>query len=118
MSRLSSGNTTASRRQTFLDIVRQSNASCESGDYQTAVALYCEALKIDPDNHILYSNRSAAYIKLGQFARALQDALKARDLNPKWSKVCEHTHTFYQIINNKSVLLPMSEFKSKMQILW
>ncbi|CAL8082559.1 unnamed protein product [Orchesella dallaii] len=86
MSRLSSGNTAASRRQIFLDIVRQSNASCESGDYQTAVALYSEALKIDPDNHILYSNRSAAYIKLGQFARALQDALKARDLNPKWSK--------------------------------
>ena len=77
----------SSRRQVFLDIVRQSNVSCQTGDYPGAIRLYCEALKIDPNNHILYSNRSAAYIKMGQFSKALQDALKARDLNPKWAKV-------------------------------
>lgn len=38
-------------------------------------------------NHILYSNRSAAYIKLEQFDRALQDALKAKELDPTWPKV-------------------------------
>lgn len=61
--------------------------ACQSGDFLSAVALYSEALKIDPNNHILYSNRSAALIKMGQFSRALQDALKAKELNPKWSKV-------------------------------
>ena len=31
--------------------------------------------------------RSAAYIKMGQFHKALQDAVKAKDLNPEWAKV-------------------------------
>ncbi len=31
--------------------------------------------------------RSAAYIKMGQFHKALQDAVKAKDLNPEWPKV-------------------------------
>lgn len=38
-------------------------------------------------NHILYSNRSAAYIKLEQFEKALADALKAKELDPSWPKV-------------------------------
>ncbi|XP_076066891.1 tetratricopeptide repeat protein 28 [Oratosquilla oratoria] len=70
----------------FLEKVRQSNAACQSGDFETAVALYTEAIALDPHNHILYSNRSAAHIKLAHFARALQDAIKARELNPKWPK--------------------------------
>ena len=36
--------------------------------------------------HILYGNRSAAYCRLGKYKRALQDAIKARQLNPSWSK--------------------------------
>lgn len=71
----------------FLEKVRQSNAACQSGDFETAVALYTEAIALDPHNHILYSNRSAAHIKLAKFAHALQDATKARELNPKWPKV-------------------------------
>ena len=34
-----------------------------------------------------YSNRSAALIKMGQFTRALQDAVKAKELNRSWPKV-------------------------------
>ncbi len=71
----------------FLELVRKSNVACQSGDFSSAVSLYSEAIKIDPSNHILYSNRSAALIKLGQFGKALQDANKAKDINPKWSKV-------------------------------
>lgn len=52
--------------------VRQSNAACQSGDFTTAVALYTDALALDPTNHILYSNRSAARLKQGQFQLALQ----------------------------------------------
>uniref|UniRef100_A0A1B0CKC6 Putative g-alpha gtpase interaction protein n=1 Tax=Lutzomyia longipalpis TaxID=7200 RepID=A0A1B0CKC6_LUTLO len=66
--------------------VRQSNAACQSGDFTTAVALYTDALALDPTNHILYSNRSAARLKQGQFQLALQDATKARELCPQWPK--------------------------------
>ncbi|XP_044251803.1 tetratricopeptide repeat protein 28 [Drosophila takahashii] len=76
----------AANRALFLEKVRQSNAACQSGDFATAVLLYTDALQLDPGNHILYSNRSAALLKQGQFAAALQDATQARDLCPKWPK--------------------------------
>ncbi|ROL46166.1 Tetratricopeptide repeat protein 28 [Anabarilius grahami] len=69
-----------------MEKVRQSNEACQLGDFQTAVKLYGEALRADPQNCILYSNRSAAHLKLGQYQTALDDAVKARLLNPKWPK--------------------------------
>lgn len=73
-------------RALFLEKVRQSNAACQSGDFATAVALYTDALALDPTNYILYSNRSAARLKQGQFSLALQDANKAKELCPQWGK--------------------------------
>ncbi|XP_030623936.1 tetratricopeptide repeat protein 28 [Chanos chanos] len=70
----------------FMDKVRRSNEACQHGDFQMAVKLYGEALRADPQNCILYSNRSAAHLKLGQYQTALDDAVKARLLNPKWPK--------------------------------
>ena len=70
----------------FLEKVRQSNIACQNGDFSTAVQLYTDALLLDPTNHILYSNRSAARLKQGQFLLALQDATKARELCPQWPK--------------------------------
>ncbi|XP_071443187.1 tetratricopeptide repeat protein 28, partial [Hetaerina americana] len=84
------GSTTAqlppASRALFAEKVRASNAACQAGDYATAVALYSDALALDPQNHVLLSNRSAALIKMGLFARALEDAVRARELNHKWPK--------------------------------
>lgn len=71
----------------FVEKVRQSNQACHEGDFHTAIVLYNEALGVDPQNCILYSNRSAAYMKIHQYDKALDDAIKARLLNPKWPKV-------------------------------
>ena len=81
----------AANKATFLEKVRQSNAACQTGDFALAVSLYTEAIRLDPANHILYSNRSAAYVKLGQFGKALQDSVKAKQLNPEWPKVNTET---------------------------
>ncbi|KAJ6656674.1 hypothetical protein lerEdw1_003561 [Lerista edwardsae] len=70
----------------FVARVRQSNQACHDGDFQRAIALYGEALEVDPQNCILYSNRSAAYVKTQQYERALEDAAQAQLLNPKWPK--------------------------------
>lgn len=70
----------------FVEKVRQSNQACHDGDFHTAIVLYNEALAVDPQNCILYSNRSAAYMKTQQYHKALDDAIKARLLNPKWPK--------------------------------
>ncbi|KAK9522531.1 hypothetical protein VZT92_018987 [Zoarces viviparus] len=71
----------------FMETVQQSNEACQRGDFQAAVHLYTNALQADPQNCILYSNRSAARLKLGQHQAALDDAAKACELNPKWPKV-------------------------------
>ncbi|GLD66788.1 tetratricopeptide repeat protein 28 isoform X1, partial [Lates japonicus] len=71
----------------FMEKVQQSNEACQRGDFQVAVHLYSDALQADPQNCILYSNRSAALLKLGQHQAALDDAEKACELNPKWPKV-------------------------------
>lgn len=77
----------ASNKSLFLEKVRQSNAACQSGDFSAAIRLYTDAIVLDPGNHVLYSNRSAAYIKVGKYNHALQDAIKARELHSKWPKV-------------------------------
>lgn len=71
----------------FLERVRRSNQACQQGEYALAVRLYSDALTADPQNCILYSNRSAAFLRLGQYSTALDDAIKARVINPKWPKV-------------------------------
>uniref|UniRef100_A0A673C6G1 Tetratricopeptide repeat domain 28 n=1 Tax=Sphaeramia orbicularis TaxID=375764 RepID=A0A673C6G1_9TELE len=71
----------------FMEKVQQSNEACLRGDFQAAVRLYSDTLQADPQNCILYSNRSAALLKLGQYQAALDDAEKACELNPKWPKV-------------------------------
>uniref|UniRef100_A0A3P9L8M4 Uncharacterized protein n=1 Tax=Oryzias latipes TaxID=8090 RepID=A0A3P9L8M4_ORYLA len=81
-----SGAATLSKAE-FLERVRRSNQACQKGDFALAVRLYSEALGADPQNCILYSNRSAAYLRLGQYSTALDDAIKARLINPKWPKV-------------------------------
>ena len=86
-SKANSSNNSNPAKTAFLEKVRQSNAACQSGDFEKAVSLYTEAIQLDPANHILYSNRSAAHIKMGQFTKALQDAIKAKELNPEWPKV-------------------------------
>ncbi|RVE66182.1 hypothetical protein OJAV_G00124180 [Oryzias javanicus] len=80
-----SGSASLSKAE-FLERVRRSNQACQQGDFGLAVRLYSEALNADPQNCILYSNRSAAYLRLGQYGTALDDAVKARLINPKWPK--------------------------------
>lgn len=51
-----------------------------------AVKFYTQAIELDSKNHVLYSNRSAAYAKAGKYDLALQDAEKTVSIKPDWSK--------------------------------
>lgn len=64
----------------------EGNKEFQSGNFQKAVDLFAEAIKADADNHILYSNRSAAYAKLGEFEKALEDAERVVSLKSDWAK--------------------------------
>lgn len=72
--------------QHVIDITRHSNRLIKEGDVQAAIQLLSDALLTEPNSYILHGNRSAAYAKAGQFQRALQDAIRARELNPCWAK--------------------------------
>ncbi|KAJ3644368.1 hypothetical protein Zmor_027033 [Zophobas morio] len=62
------------------------NAALEAKHYGDAIDYYTEAINLDPKNHVLYSNRSAAYAKAHIFDRALADANKTVEIKPDWSK--------------------------------
>lgn len=66
------------------DAKEAGNAAFKAGDNEEAVKWFTEAISETPDNHVLYSNRSAAYAKLGQFKAALLDANKCIDLKADW----------------------------------
>lgn len=55
----------------------------EAGRFEEAVALYTEAIELDPDLVDAYVNRSQAYLELGRFDEALADANKAIQLEPE-----------------------------------
>ena len=56
------------------------------GKFPTAISHYTEAITIDPENVILYSNRSAAYLSNKEKSKALGDARKCIELNPNFVK--------------------------------
>eukprot|EP01116_Phalansterium_solitarium_P022139 TRINITY_DN7199_c0_g1_i1.p1 TRINITY_DN7199_c0_g1~~TRINITY_DN7199_c0_g1_i1.p1 ORF type:complete len:561 (+),score=169.48 TRINITY_DN7199_c0_g1_i1:84-1766(+) len=62
------------------------NAAFSAGNFTEAVQHFTEAIKLDSTNHVLYSNRSAAYASLKQYQEALQDANKTVELKADWAK--------------------------------
>eukprot|EP01013_Petalomonas_cantuscygni_P022526 TRINITY_DN434_c0_g1_i4.p1 TRINITY_DN434_c0_g1~~TRINITY_DN434_c0_g1_i4.p1 ORF type:complete len:592 (+),score=178.84 TRINITY_DN434_c0_g1_i4:321-2096(+) len=64
----------------------QGNAHLQKGEFLDAVAKYTQAIKLDPSNHVLYSNRSAAYTSSSQYKYAESDARKCVELNPNFAK--------------------------------
>eukprot|EP00268_Persea_americana_P021905 TRINITY_DN2179_c0_g1_i1.p1 TRINITY_DN2179_c0_g1~~TRINITY_DN2179_c0_g1_i1.p1 ORF type:complete len:328 (-),score=56.19 TRINITY_DN2179_c0_g1_i1:545-1528(-) len=64
----------------------QGNEFFKTGNYLKAAALYTQAIKQDPSNPTLYSNRSAAFLHLVKLSRSLADAETTITLKPQWEK--------------------------------
>jgi stress-induced-phosphoprotein 1 len=65
---------------------QKGNAAFQAGDNEQAINWFTQAIEIDPANHVLYSNRSAAYCASEKYGKALEDATKTTEIKPDWPK--------------------------------
>lgn len=75
-----------SRQQQVEQLKQQGNDCVKAGNYSEGVIHYTHAIQQDKTNHLLYSNRSLAFLKLDQYYYALEDAKEAIKLQPNWPK--------------------------------
>ncbi|XP_075979684.1 uncharacterized protein LOC142978927 [Anticarsia gemmatalis] len=68
------------------DLRIKGNECVKEGKFIEAVLHYTQAIKMDPNNYVLYSNRSFAFLKLDQHYLALQDANETVRIQPQWAK--------------------------------
>ncbi|RDA86846.1 hypothetical protein CP532_1436 [Ophiocordyceps camponoti-leonardi (nom. inval.)] len=62
------------------------NKAIAEKNFDAAIDNFTQAIALQPENHILYSNRSAAYASKKQWDEALKDAEKTTEIKPDWAK--------------------------------
>ena len=50
----------------FVTVQAQGNAAFSSGKFEEAIEYFTQAIELDPENHVLYSNRSACQVRLNK----------------------------------------------------
>ncbi|WWD17530.1 hypothetical protein CI109_101971 [Kwoniella shandongensis] len=67
-------------------IKAEANKAFSAKDYSTASKLYSDAIALDPQNHVLYSNRSASKAGLKDWQGALEDAEECIKISSTFAK--------------------------------
>jgi tetratricopeptide (TPR) repeat protein len=77
-----------SQRQSLLPPFRfrLGNKAFADQKYDEAIKFYSDAIRLDPTNHVYFSNRSASYGGLGNWAASAEDAKDCIRLDPSFIK--------------------------------
>lgn len=78
------------------------NEAYKEKKYTKAIDLYTEAINILPDNETFYSNRAAAYQNVDNLDEAIEDCLKAVELNSLYVKPCIRLSMLYKKKGDKA----------------
>ena len=76
----------SSPMETAEELKRRGNELFATRQYDEAIELYNKAIAIDPENAVLYSNRSACYASKKQWQKALEDAKISISKDPNFIK--------------------------------
>jgi len=68
------------------DLAKKANEAFVDEDFEKAVDLYSQAIRLDSSNAMFFVNRAQANIKLENFTDAVADANRAIELDPSVSK--------------------------------
>lgn len=60
---------------------QKGNEAFSNGEWKKAAKIYRDAIKLNPSNPVLYSNRAICFIKLNDYARALKDCESGLELS-------------------------------------
>ncbi|XP_044410650.1 protein TANC2 isoform X4 [Triticum aestivum] len=69
-------------------LISRGSNSLKNKDYVVAAKLYSKAMVLDPDDAVLFSDRSLCWLQLGDGKKALLDANRCRKMRPHWPKAC------------------------------
>ena len=72
--------------KTAKKLKNKGNALVKEKKYKEALDCYTKAIELDPNDPILYSNRSAMHLNLHEYNEALTDADKAISIKPEYGK--------------------------------
>jgi stress-induced-phosphoprotein 1 len=62
------------------------NKAFAEGKFEEAIEHFTKAIEANPNDHVFYSNRSAAYASLEKYEEALDDGTKCVSMKPDWGK--------------------------------
>lgn len=64
----------------------QGNKAMSTKDFGAAIAAYTDAIQLNPNSAVYFSNRSAAYSQLAQHDKSIEDAKQASKVDPTFAK--------------------------------
>ena len=82
------------------ELKQKGNLHFKCGEYESAVSLYSQAIQKNSRNHLLYTNRANARLKLGRWQEVIDDCIHALELSQESMKA-------YYFLGTQSPCIPM-----------